>query len=544
MTVNIRTGVIAVLLAAVGSTSAQTDLLPDIIVDKDRLFDHYEQGNQLRLSNGTANVGEGKFEIFGGMDNGDGTQQIIQRIFKTDGTFTDHVGGSFVFHPQHNHIHVESWASYRLREVLQPGNGVGNIVAEGEKTSFCILDLGTYDTGLPNYNPNGQFFSCGSTTQGLSVGWVDVYSSGLEGQSIDITGLPAGEYWLESVVDPDNHFIESDKTNNSTMIKITLGGGGGSIDPDAYEPNDSQAETTARVLGSINSPNLGPVGPETRLEGTTIANPFDDDYYRFYMPATGTSSDFVRIEFPHNQGDIDMTLFTDGGSNLETSQGTSNSEQISMNGRPAGWYVLRVYGYQGATSPSIDVILNPSANQTPTIDLLDPPAGDVRREHGIENYTMTWTSNDPEGNETWVNVYANTTPAFDGNEVLLPTSINTPAGLGQYVINSAELAPDNTYWFFAEITDGGSVGGEWSDGTVTFYDHCEGDIANDIGAIGPDGQVDFGDFLALLGLVGPCPGGTPGCTGDIADSFGSHGEDGMVDFGDFLFMLGNVGPCQ
>ncbi len=539
-----KTGVAAVLLVVVGSTSAQTDLLPDIVVDKDQLFNHFVSGNELRLANGTANVGEGKFHIYGGPDNGDGTQQVIQRIFKTDGTFTDFVGGSFVFHAEHNHIHVESWASYRLRDIIQPGNGVGPIVAQGEKTSFCIIDLGVYDTTLPNYNPNGEYFNCGSTTQGLSVGWVDVYSPGLPGQSIDITGLAAGDYWLESVVDPDNDFIESDETNNSAMIMVTIGGGGGTIDPDAYEPNDSQSETTNRVIGSINSPNLGPTGPETRLENTTIANAFDDDYYRFYMPATGTNSDFVRIEFPHAQGDIDMTLMTDAGSEIETSQSTSNSEQISMNGLSEGWYVLQVYGFQGATSPSIDVIINPPANQTPTIDVINPPAGDTRREHGSENYMLTWTSNDPESNETWVSVYANTSPTFDGNEILMPTSINTPAAFGQYIINSAELAPDNTYWFFAEITDGGTVGGEWSDGTVTFFDHCVGDIATDLGTIGPDGQVSFGDFLALLGLVGPCPGGVPECTGDIADDFGTLGGDGNVGFGDFLALLGLVGTCE
>ena len=72
---------------------------------------------------------------------------------------------------------------------------------------------------------------------------------------------------------------------------------------------------------------------------------------------------------------------------------------------------------------------------------------------------------------------------------------------------------------------------------------CPGDIADDFGLLGADGMVSFGDFLALLGLVGPCPGGTPGCTGDIADDFGLPGGDGMVSFGDFLALLGLVGPC-
>ncbi len=72
---------------------------------------------------------------------------------------------------------------------------------------------------------------------------------------------------------------------------------------------------------------------------------------------------------------------------------------------------------------------------------------------------------------------------------------------------------------------------------------CPGDIADDFGTLGADGMVSFGDFLALLGLIGPCPGGTPGCTGDIADDFGSPCNDGMVSFGDFLALLGLIGPC-
>ncbi len=73
---------------------------------------------------------------------------------------------------------------------------------------------------------------------------------------------------------------------------------------------------------------------------------------------------------------------------------------------------------------------------------------------------------------------------------------------------------------------------------------CLGDIADDFGTPGGDGMVSFGDFLALLGLIGPCPGGSPGCTGDIADDFGTlNGGDAMVSFGDFLALLGLIGPC-
>lgn len=76
-----------------------------------------------------------------------------------------------------------------------------------------------------------------------------------------------------------------------------------------------------------------------------------------------------------------------------------------------------------------------------------------------------------------------------------------------------------------------------------FVNLCSGDIADDFGSPITDGQVSFGDFLALLGLIGPCTGGTPGCPGDIADDFGTLIPDGQISFGDFLAMLGRIGPC-
>ncbi|MEZ6317773.1 MAG: EF-hand domain-containing protein [Phycisphaerales bacterium] len=95
---------------------------------------------------------------------------------------------------------------------------------------------------------------------------------------------------------------------------------------------------------------------------------------------------------------------------------------------------------------------------------------------GAENYTLTWSASDPENNETWVTIYANKTP-LDGNEVLLPTSINTAGSLGSYVINSAYLDVD-TYWFFAQVSDGGSTTGAWSEGTITFTPFCVADLDN------------------------------------------------------------------
>ena len=60
--------------------------------------------------------------------------------------------------------------------------------------------------------------------QGISVGWNDVYGSGLSGQQVNITGLSNGTYWLEVEADPANTVMESNEANNLTRIAITLSG--------------------------------------------------------------------------------------------------------------------------------------------------------------------------------------------------------------------------------------------------------------------------------------------------------------------------------
>jgi hypothetical protein len=119
--------------------------------------------------------------------------------------------------------------------------------------------------------------------------------------------------------------------------------------------------------------------------------------------------------------------------------------------------------------------------------------------------------------------------------------------VGQFApANANALRSFNGGAFTIAIDPGSQVGDEFPfmiNGSVVSI-LCPGDIADDFGTLGADGQVSFGDFLALLGLIGPCPGGTPGCTGDIADDFGTIGnEDAQVSFGDFLALLGLIGPC-
>ncbi len=229
----------AITLFFVAPQAYGADRLPDIIVNP-LFLNHPTSASHryefvtniipgrvhLRLSNSTPNIGEGPLFIYGGEESGNG-QVVYQRIFQTEGGFRDRPAGLFVFHPAHNHVHVNRWAEYRIRAVL-PGDGVGPVLRTGGKTSFCLLDSLRYQGPEPvlgNVPALPVFRTCGNDAQGISVGFEDLYSKTLPDQWIDVTGLGEGEYWLESVVDPDNQFEEIDETNNVARIKLIIGPG-------------------------------------------------------------------------------------------------------------------------------------------------------------------------------------------------------------------------------------------------------------------------------------------------------------------------------
>lgn len=109
----------------------------------------------------------------------------------------------------HGHYHFEGYASYRLVR------GDGSLVGTGRKQSFCLgdnlhLSGSTYD---PQYHCNYQ---------GITAGWADEYAASLDCQWIDVTGVPAGTYYLEVTVNPAHSLFESSFTNNTARVPVTI----------------------------------------------------------------------------------------------------------------------------------------------------------------------------------------------------------------------------------------------------------------------------------------------------------------------------------
>ncbi|MBI4664330.1 MAG: S8 family serine peptidase [Verrucomicrobia bacterium] len=183
----------------------------------------------LRFSNATANLGAGALEVFA-KNNTSGTTEAFQRIFTLDGNCSwspasTNFVGSFRFHPEHDHWHLEDFAKYELRNVAADGSMGTAVHATSGKVSFCLMDSVRMDGSL-RHASNQTYAECNqSRPQGISVGWADVYQWYLPGQSLDITGLPNGDYWLVSVTDPSNLLDEGGgaaESDNTATLKLRI----------------------------------------------------------------------------------------------------------------------------------------------------------------------------------------------------------------------------------------------------------------------------------------------------------------------------------
>lgn len=202
-----------------------TPLLPDLItwVTNSYLKDAYVQWSGgkklLRFSNTVANRGSGPLELYGVVNNSTGATDAYQVVYNDNGSQTTYLVGQFVFagHEDHNHWHFDKFAIYELRDPATDA-----LVAGGNKVSFCLLDYTKYTAENISGSPASGVYTC--SNQGISKGWADVYSANLDGQFIDITGLPDGNYVLRSIADPLDKLHEEPNTNNVGQITITITG--------------------------------------------------------------------------------------------------------------------------------------------------------------------------------------------------------------------------------------------------------------------------------------------------------------------------------
>jgi hypothetical protein len=220
------------------AAAAPGDRLPDLAMARPlamRLQTVSNGGRFLRLTTSIVNIGDGPLETKASRaSTGVPTMPVKQRVH-------DNAGGYRVVSTPaiatysgdgHDHWHVRNVARYELFAA----SGLEPALARSSKVGFCFFDTGPYRLSLPRaprvqqYRPSG----CGtrstlSLRHGISVGWADRYGSELRYQSIDVTGLSAGEYLLKVTADPNGYFLERNELNNCNWTRIRVGRSGAAV---------------------------------------------------------------------------------------------------------------------------------------------------------------------------------------------------------------------------------------------------------------------------------------------------------------------------
>ena len=170
-----------------------------------------------------------------------GTRKLLKFTFTTPNKGPgDLIVGDPGAHPEwfewgacHGHYHFKLYAEYRLWtpanfatwDAFRTANpqmtadqalaASGLSYVRAAKQGFCVIDIWPYE--LPSVP---KYFVC--DFQGISVGWADEYSTALDGQFVDVTGISSGTYVLEEEVNAHRLYKETDYNNNRAWVQVTI----------------------------------------------------------------------------------------------------------------------------------------------------------------------------------------------------------------------------------------------------------------------------------------------------------------------------------
>ena len=123
--------------------------------------------------------------------------------------------------------------------------------ATGTKVTFCLVDVKHYgDTGTFKKDFPRTYFECNGDLQGIAPGWGDQYHHSTPGQELEVTGLEPGIYTLEHEADPDNHWHESDDSNNHTWVRFRLDRKGANASVTVLDTSDCIPDITCGFGGN------------------------------------------------------------------------------------------------------------------------------------------------------------------------------------------------------------------------------------------------------------------------------------------------------
>jgi hypothetical protein len=238
---------VAALLGAARARSAppNPDVLPDLVQALPSALTVSEEGGRMRLgfASAVSNVGAGPLVVVGDRPGARVAAMRARQLIERE------LGGwrrtlpvgelRYVVAETHQHWHLLPFDDYELRR----GDGTGEVV-RAFKSGFCLGDRYRERRVAPLEAAAAPYYTgdCGrgersllSIRQGISTGYGDIYVPNLEGQWLDVTGLPAGEYVLAHVVNAGRRLRESEYGNNAASLRIRLSWPGGAAALPAVE---------------------------------------------------------------------------------------------------------------------------------------------------------------------------------------------------------------------------------------------------------------------------------------------------------------------
>ena len=183
------------------------------------------------FASAVSNVGDGPLEIEGRRAM-IGRPMVVRQVVSTsDGKRRSariRALLRYTYSEDHQHWHLLRFERYELRRAED-----GELVAPDRKTGFC---LGDRDRVLPAPRRTPRIGAyrtrCGlgqparlALVEGISVGYLDDYRPGLEGQEFDVTDLAPGRYLLVHRVNADGDLRETNEENNAASALLELGPG-------------------------------------------------------------------------------------------------------------------------------------------------------------------------------------------------------------------------------------------------------------------------------------------------------------------------------
>jgi len=255
----------------------------------------------------------------------------------------------FHYAPCHHHYHFQNFMAYRLLDDNL------DVVALGNKGAFCLEDVAQV---LPDSSPDRRY-SC--DYQGIQAGWADVYPADLPCQYIDITDVPAGEYFLEMEVDPDNLIAESDENNNIALVDVTI-----PADCSSLPTNDNFANAQALTANPGTVTAFNACASKEDGEPDHAGNPGG---HSLWFRWTATNAGSIRISTEGS--DFDTLLAVYSGADLAHLSLIASNDDILTPNNPQSrlafqasvgvTYFIAVDGFNGAVG-RIALNLNPPRN--------------------------------------------------------------------------------------------------------------------------------------------------------------------------------------